>query len=91
MNVKTWLAGTAFAALMAANTASAGELYIANLRGSTESPPTTAPYTGTGYLVLNNANTGITSWFTHDIPAGRPYQGQIERADGSALFRASPC
>ena len=40
---------------------------IANLSQANENPPTGAPYTGTGFLVLNDAETSATVTATHNI------------------------
>lgn len=53
--------------LLAASAAQAGTLYIANLSQANENPPTGAPYTGTGFLVLNDAETSATVTATHNI------------------------
>jgi hypothetical protein len=54
-------------ALLAANQAQAGTLWIANLSGANENPPTTATFTGTGFFILNDAETTGTVYATHNI------------------------
>ncbi|HVZ63628.1 MAG TPA: autotransporter domain-containing protein [Lacunisphaera sp.] len=58
----------AAAALFAlAGVCRAGTLYLARLSGANENPPTGAPYTGTGVLILNDAETQATITATHNI------------------------
>jgi subtilase-type serine protease len=54
-------------ALLTASQAHAGTLWIANLSGANENPPTGAPYTGTGFFILNDAETIGTVYATHNI------------------------
>ncbi len=50
-----------------ASSAQAGTLYMATLNGANENPPTTATFTGTGFLVLNDAETQGVVTATHNI------------------------
>ena len=65
---KTSLALSASAiAMLLAGSANAGTLWIARLSQANENPPTGAPFTGTGFLVLNDAETTATITATHNI------------------------
>jgi uncharacterized protein YhjY with autotransporter beta-barrel domain len=59
--------GVAALALLSAQGARAGTLWIANLNQAGENPPTGAPFTGTGFLVLNDAETSASVTATHNI------------------------
>lgn len=59
--------GTALAVLLTAGAAQAGTLYIATLSAANEVPPTAAPFSGTGFLILNDAETSATITATHNI------------------------
>ncbi len=63
------LLGTAVAVVLSANAANAGSLYIADLRGANENPANTSPFTGRGYLILNDAETVATVTATHNVDA----------------------
>ena len=47
--------GAAVATLLVTSGAQAGTLYISNLSQANENPPTGALFTGTGFLILNDA------------------------------------
>ena len=67
MNRSILMLGTAAISLAAGSGAQAGTLWIAQMSGANENPPTTAPYTGTGFLILNDAETIGTVYATHNI------------------------
>ena len=64
--IKLTLGASAFAMLLAGS-ANAGTLWIARLSQANENPPTGAPFTGTGFLILNDAETTATITATHNI------------------------
>ena len=47
----------ALALALSTSAAQAGTLWIANMTGGKENPPNNSTFTGTGFLVLNNAET----------------------------------
>lgn len=47
--------------------ASGGTLYLARMIGANENPPNTSTFTGTGVLILNDAETQAIVTATHDI------------------------
>src|SRR4051812_24064132 len=55
------------ACALAALPAQAGSLFVAGLSGSNESPPNALPYTGTGFLILNDAESQATISAGHSI------------------------
>jgi uncharacterized protein YhjY with autotransporter beta-barrel domain len=59
--------GAAVATLLVTSGAQAGTLYISNLSQANENPPTGATFTGTGFLILNDAETTATITATHNI------------------------
>ena len=59
--------GAAVATLLVTSGAQAGTLYISNLSQANENPPTGALFTGTGFLILNDAETSATVTATHNI------------------------
>ena len=61
------LLSSAAAVLLAANAANAGTLYISNLSGSNENPPTTSTASDTGFVILNEAETSATVYATHNV------------------------
>ena len=61
------LLSTAAVVLLSANAANAGTLYISNLSGANENPPTTSTATGTGFVILNDAETSATVYATHNV------------------------
>lgn len=71
--------GASIAAMLIANGANAGTLWIARLSQANENPPTGAPYTGTGFLVLNDAETSATVTATHNVPTNLLTGGHIHR------------
>ncbi|MHB1207503.1 MAG: autotransporter domain-containing protein [Rhodospirillaceae bacterium] len=62
-----YVAGAAVATLLVTSGAQAGTLYISNLSQANENPPTGALFTGTGFLILNDAETSATITATHNI------------------------
>jgi len=77
MPVTKWALGATAAATMAAGSAEAGTLWVANLSGAGENPPTNATFTGTGFLVLNDAETQASVTWTHTIPANPDDQATV--------------
>ncbi|CAN0089638.1 unnamed protein product, partial [Phaeothamnion confervicola] len=75
--------------LTAAN-AQAGTLWIGSMTGAQENPPVAVPFTGTGFLVLNDAETSAVVTATHNIPAAMVANGHIHRApvgvNGPVIF-----
>lgn len=59
--------GAAVATLLVTSGAQAGTLYISNLSQANENPPTGALFTGTGFLILNDAENSATITATHNI------------------------
>ncbi len=59
------VAALLFLAVSAAS--QAGTLYLARLSGANENPPTGAAYSGTGVLILNDAENQATITATHNI------------------------
>jgi hypothetical protein len=53
--------------LLAGTSVQAGTLYLARLSQANENPPTGAPFTGTGVLILNDAENQATVTATHNI------------------------
>jgi uncharacterized protein with beta-barrel porin domain len=88
------LAAAAGSAVLSAGAAQAGTLYIANLTQAGENPPTGAPYTGTGFLILNDAETSATVTATHNVPLSLLTGGHIHRGpagvNGSIIFPFTP-
>ena len=71
------LGAIALAALGGA--AQAGTLWIANMTGGKENPPNNSTFTGTGFVVLNTAETAASVTATHNIPANQLTGGHIHR------------
>ena len=75
--------------LIVATGAQAGTLYIANLSQANENPPTGAPYTGTGWVILNDAENSATVTATHNITipltGGHIHRG-IGTVNGPVIF-----
>lgn len=63
----------------AGGAAQAGTLWIANMTGGKENPPNNSTFTGTGFLVLNTAETAASVTATHTIPANLLTGGHIHR------------
>lgn len=59
--------------------AQAGTLWIANMTSAKENPPNGAGFSGTGFIVLNDAETQASVTATHDIPANQLTGGHIHR------------
>lgn len=76
-------------AIAAAGGAQAGTLFIANLSGAQEVPPTAVPFTGRGTVILNDAETMATVRATNDIPpplaAGHIHRGPVG-VNGPVIF-----
>lgn len=89
MNKTRLLLGTAVAALLAVGNAQAGTLYIANLSPNNENPPVTNTFSGTGFLILNDAETTATITATHNIniamTGGHIHRG-VATANGPIIF-----
>lgn len=68
---KVLLLGTAFAAL-SVTAANAGTLWVATMTGAGEPVPTGSTFTGTGFLLLNDAETSAAVYGNHTVPAGPP-------------------
>ncbi len=81
--------GAAVATLLVTSGAQAGTLYVANLSQANENPPTGAPYTGTGWLILNDAENSATVTATHNInialTGGHIHRG-IGTVNGPVIF-----
>lgn len=59
--------------------ARAGTLWIANMTPAKEVPPNNTTFSGTGFIVLNDAETSASVTATHDIPANTLTGGHIHR------------
>lgn len=66
-------------AISGAGAAQAGTLWIAKMNGARENPPNNSTFTGTGFLVLNTAETSASVTATHDIPANTLTGGHVHR------------
>src|SRR6478609_340752 len=75
--------------LLAGTSVQAGTLYLARLSQANENPPTGAPFTGTGVLILNDAETQATITATHNInipvTGGHIHRG-IPTVNGPVIF-----
>jgi uncharacterized protein with beta-barrel porin domain len=84
------LLGVSAVAILMAGKAQAGTLWIGNLNQAQENPPTGVPYTGTGFLILNDAETSAVVTVTHNVPAAIVTDGHIHRApigvNGPVIF-----
>ena len=65
-------------AISGAGAAQAGTLWIAKMNGARENPPNNSTFTGTGFLVLNTAETSASVTATHDIPANTLTGGRLD-------------
>ena len=67
----------------------AGTLYLARLSQANENPPTGAPFSGTGVLILNDAENTATITATHNITlpvtGGHIHRG-APTANGPVIF-----
>ncbi len=83
------LTAVSTAALMAAD-AQAGTLWMGTLTGAQENPPVAVPFTGTGFLVLNTAETSAVITVTHNVPAAIVVNGHVHRGvvgvNGPVIF-----
>ncbi|HTL67010.1 MAG TPA: autotransporter domain-containing protein [Lacunisphaera sp.] len=83
--------GLAVAAALSvmAGVSRAGTLYLARLSGANENPPTAATFTGTGVLILNDAENQATITATHNISipvtGGHIHRG-IATVNGPVIF-----
>ncbi|CAN7232803.1 autotransporter domain-containing protein [Phenylobacterium sp. LjRoot219] len=66
-------------AVSSAGAAHAGTLWIARMTPAREVPPNNAPFSGNGFLVLNNAETSASVTATHNIPANQLTGGHVHR------------
>ncbi|MDB5454074.1 MAG: autotransporter outer rane beta-barrel protein, partial [Caulobacteraceae bacterium] len=73
------LLGVSSVAILMAAKAEAGTLWVANMNQAQEVPPTGVPYTGTGFLILNDAESSAVVTATHNIPAAIVTGGHIHR------------
>jgi outer membrane autotransporter protein len=84
------LIGASGLAIMSSGAAQAGTLWMGNLNGAQENPPTGVPYTGTGFLILNDAETSAVVSVTHNVPTAIITDGHIHRApagvNGPVIF-----
>lgn len=77
-NTAVGLSAIAIAAF-GAGSAQAGSLWIANMTSAKENPPNNAGFSGTGFVVLNDAETQASVTATHNIPANQLTGGHIHR------------
>lgn len=79
-------------AAASAGAAEAGTLWFANLAGQNENPPNTQPFTGSGFLILNDAETSAVVRVVHDVP--NAIDGHIHRGpagvNGPVIFGFPP-
>jgi uncharacterized protein YhjY with autotransporter beta-barrel domain len=70
--------------------AQAGTLYLANITGAGENPPTPSTATGLGIVILNDAGTVATVSASHNVPLATLIAGHIHRGaagtNGPVIF-----
>jgi uncharacterized protein YhjY with autotransporter beta-barrel domain len=83
-------AGVAAIACGVSGGTQAGTLWMGSLSGASENPPVNVPYTGTGFIVLNDAETSGVVTVTHNVPPAIVVDGHIHRApvgtNGPVIF-----